>query len=102
MRILVLFDLPSCSKREKKAYCKFRAYLLDSGYNMFQFSTYTKVVRGLDSAHKHIAKIEAHVPADGQVVALIITEKQFIGHKILLGCKKTQEKMVGAKQLILI
>ncbi|MCC6447465.1 MAG: CRISPR-associated endonuclease Cas2, partial [Chitinophagaceae bacterium] len=38
MWILVFFDLPTETKKEKKCYAKFRKGLQEDGFAMFQFS----------------------------------------------------------------
>jgi CRISPR-associated protein Cas2 len=38
MWVLVLFDLPTETRKDRKAATRFRKNLLDDGFNMFQFS----------------------------------------------------------------
>ena len=42
MWILVFFDLPTETKKEKKAYTDFRKSLIKDGFTMFQFSIYVR------------------------------------------------------------
>ena len=42
MWILVLFDLPTETKKDKKAYALFRKQLICDGFTMFQFSIYIR------------------------------------------------------------
>ena len=42
MWVLVLFDLPTETKKEKKAYVDFRKNLQRDGFTMFQFSIYVR------------------------------------------------------------
>ena len=37
MWILVFFDLPTETKKERKAYTRFRKELMNDGFSMFQF-----------------------------------------------------------------
>ena len=46
MWVLVFFDLPTESKRERKLYADFRKKLLQDGFTMFQFSMYGIVLVG--------------------------------------------------------
>ena len=39
MRIVVFFDLPVVTAKEKKAAAKFRKFLIKDGYNMMQWSS---------------------------------------------------------------
>ena len=41
MRIVVFFDLPVVTAKEKKAAAKFRKFLIKDGYNMMQWSVYS-------------------------------------------------------------
>ena len=40
MWVLVLFDLPTETKKERKAYADFRKRIMADGFTMFQFSIY--------------------------------------------------------------
>ena len=42
MWVLVFFDLPTESKRERKLYADFRKKLLQDRFTMFQFSIYVR------------------------------------------------------------
>ena len=42
MWVLVFFDLPTETKRERKLYADFRKKLLQDGFTMFQFSIYVR------------------------------------------------------------
>ena len=42
MWVLVLFDLPTETKKDKKAYTNFRKNLQKDGFTMFQFSIYVR------------------------------------------------------------
>ena len=42
MWVLVLFDLPTETKKDKKAYADFRKNLQKDGFTMFQFSIYVR------------------------------------------------------------
>jgi CRISPR-associated protein Cas2 len=44
MRLLVMFDLPTGSKRERKSYALFRKFLIKDGYHMDQYSVYSRVL----------------------------------------------------------
>ena len=37
MRIIVFFDLPVVTKKDRKIYSQFRRFLLKDGYDMLQF-----------------------------------------------------------------
>lgn len=101
MRIIVFFDLPVTTKAKMRAANQFRQFLLKDGYQMLQLSIYTRIVRGRDSLVKHHKRLKENLPEEGSIRCLEVTEKQFAGMEILLGEKKSQEKMVNAEQFLL-
>ena len=52
---------------------------------MLQYSVYARVSNGMDSVELHRRRIRAHVPDNGSVRLLVITEKQYESIDILLG-----------------
>lgn len=101
MRLLVFFDLPTTTREHKRSYVLFRRFLINDGYDMIQWSVYGRIVNGVDSAQAHLKRLEAHLPPEGSVRFLQITEKQFTGIRLLVGQRKKQEKKVHAGQLLL-
>ncbi|MBR1630307.1 MAG: CRISPR-associated endonuclease Cas2 [Paludibacteraceae bacterium] len=77
MWVLVLFDLPTETKRERKAYADFRKRLLADGFTMFQFSIYLRHCPSAENAEVHIRRVKQNLPEFGQVGILCITDKQF-------------------------
>ena len=43
MRVMVIFDLPVVTKMERKLATSFRKFLLDDGFEMLQYSVYTRL-----------------------------------------------------------
>jgi CRISPR-associated protein Cas2 len=89
MRILVFFDLPVQTKRQRRVATSFRNFLLKDGYHMLQYSIYARVCNGYDGVEKHKKRLYACVPENGSVRLLVITEKQYQSIEILVG-KLTQ------------
>lgn len=77
MWILVFFDLPTETKRQRSAATKFRKSLLDDGFNMFQFSIYLRHCPSRENAEVHIKRTKRNLPKEGKVGILCITDKQF-------------------------
>ena len=99
MRILVMFDLPVTSKKDRKAATKFRKFLLEDGYHMVQFSVYSRVCNGYDAVEKHRGRIRAHIPDSGSIRFLCVTEKQYEHMDILLGRFSKEEQPLRYEQL---
>ncbi|MBT0897600.1 CRISPR-associated endonuclease Cas2, partial [Streptococcus infantarius] len=51
MRMILMFDMPTETVEERKAYRKFRKFLLSEGFIMHQFSVYSKLLLN-NSANK--------------------------------------------------
>lgn len=77
MWIMVLFDLPVTDPAARKAYTKFRDFLLDQGFEMAQYSVYIKHTSGKEAVEAVIRKIENAMPAEGKVDILQFTDKQY-------------------------
>ena len=77
MWMLVMFDLPTGTRAERKSANKFRNDLLDMGFQMHQFSVYTKRCPGREKVDSVIKKINHLLPKDGKVNIMWITDKQF-------------------------
>lgn len=77
MWILVFFDLPTETKKDKKAYADFRKRLQNDGFTMFQFSIYIRHCNSRENADVHIKRVKSILPQIGQVGILCITDKQF-------------------------
>ena len=99
LRILVFFDLPTKTKKDKRNYVLFRRLLLQEGFIMLQWSVYSRICKGDDGTEKHIRRIETNLPPDGNVRILKITEKQYTNMKIMLG-KSVPEETFGVQQLL--
>lgn len=77
MWLFVLFDLPTNTKKEKKAATRFRKELLKDGFTMMQYSVYTRHCASKESADVHIKRIQNSLPDAGQVSIAQITDKQY-------------------------
>lgn len=85
MWLLALFDLPTDTKAARKAYHDFREVLLDDGFTMLQFSVYGRHCPSEENAEVHESRVKAHLPPDGEVRLLMITDKQFERMKVFYG-----------------
>lgn len=91
MRLIVFYDLPVITEKDKKIYSKFRRFLLNDGFYMIQFSVYVRICKNQDDYIKHMLRIENNLPPKGNVRMLQITDKQFESMKILCGERKKEE-----------
>lgn len=77
MWILVLFDLPTETKKDRKNYSVFRKKLINDGFTMFQFSIYMRHCPSRENADLHIKRVKLNLPPNGHIGILRITDKQF-------------------------
>ena len=100
MWIFAFFDLPVMTKKERKEASQFRQSLLDMGFEMVQFSVYSKVCPNKEKAENLSKKIFHQLPQNGKIDLLTITDKQF-GN--IISFRGTSDKKLPKKpdQLIL-
>lgn len=85
MWILVLFDLPTETKRDRKNYTRFRKNIMQDGFSMFQFSMYIRHCSSRENADVHVKRVKTMLPPKGHVGILSITDKQFGSIEIFRG-----------------
>ena len=98
MWVLVLFDLPTETKKERKLASDFRTKLIKDGFTMFQFSIYLRHCASRENADVHMKRVKAFLPEKGYVGILCITDKQF-GAMELFYCKKEKAISTPYQQL---
>ena len=77
MWVLVFFDLPTETKKDRKHYARFRKDMLADGFQMFQFSIYLRHCSSRENAEVHIKRVKSKLPPKGHVGIMCITDKQF-------------------------
>lgn len=100
MRIIVMFDLPTATTEDKREYMHFRKDLIKLGFDMLQYSVYSRITRNNDDARKYINKVKSILPPVGSVRVLQVTEKQYSGMIIMLGDKTLTENLLNTEDLI--
>ena len=97
MWILVFFDLPTETKKDKKRYTDFRKKLQSDGFTMFQFSIYIRHCASSENADVHLKRVKSFLPEFGKVGLLTITDKQFGNMQLFYGQKPTAPKASGVQ-----
>lgn len=98
MWILVFFDLPTETKKQRKNAALFRKNLLFDGFTMFQFSVYLRHCASRENAAVHIKRVKTFLPLEGNVGIICITDKQF-GEIELYSSKKKVPPDAPGQQL---
>jgi CRISPR-associated protein Cas2 len=90
MWTLVMYDLPTETKKERKAAARFRKELVQDGFSMFQFSMYVRHSASSENADVHKRRVKTILPEHGKVGILQITDKQFGHIELFYGQKAHQ------------
>lgn len=85
MRLLVFFDLPMLTDKNRREYNRFHKFLLKNGFIMMQKSVYTKLVINNVTSAAVKQRIRNNLPPEGTVELLEITENQFSKIEYLVG-----------------
>ena len=101
MRILLFFDLPTDTLKDRKIYSKFRKLLINEGFIMMQESVYTKLALNNSVVNSVKDKIYKNKPPKGIVQMLAITEKQFNSIEYIVR-KKDSNVLDNTERMIII
>lgn len=98
--LLVLFDLPVHTKKQRKAAHRFRKELIEDGYWMMQFSVYGRPCASDDHAAVFLGRLQSRIPNQGHVRVLKITDKQYQRMLVYYGkSRKAAETIPGQLEL---
>lgn len=75
MWVLVLYDLPTETKKQRKAAALFRKQIMGDGFTMFQFSIYVRHCASMENAQVHIKRVKGLVPDEGDIGIMCIIRK---------------------------
>ena len=85
MMLLLCFDLPRLTKKERKEANKFRKHLISLGFSMKQFSLYERPIQRMSTRDKLLTDIKAKVPATGQITVYELPDSVNDSQITLLG-----------------
>lgn len=101
MRLMIMFDLPTDTSNERRAYRQFRKRLLNDGFFMMQYSVYVKVCPNKVSAKHTCDSIRANAPEKGLIQSIIVTEKQYQDMEFIVG-KPVQDAINSSERTIFL
>lgn len=101
MRVIVFFDLPVKTKKDRREYSNFRKYLVKSGFMMMQESVYSKLALNQNVANGICDSIKKHKPSAGLVQMLTVTEKQYSKMEMVVGLNDSNVVANDERLLIL-
>ncbi len=89
MRLLLFFDLPTDTSKNRLDYTRFHKFLIKNGFIMMQKSVYSKLVINNVTSAAVKAKISKNLPPAGIIELLEVTENQFSRIEYLIGEKQS-------------
>lgn len=90
MRLIVMFDLPSVTKREMVQYQKWHKFLVRNGFIMMTESVYSRLLINKSVSSATRVLIQKNSPTTGIVQLLEITERQYSMIEYLVGNAQTK------------
>lgn len=85
MWLMVMFDLPTETPKDRENYRHFREGLLDDGFTQMQYSVYCRYCSTEEILHIHTDRVTSWLPAEGQIRIISFTDKQFERMQVFYG-----------------
>ena len=86
----MFFDLPVITEENRRAYRKFRKFLLKNGFLMLQESVYCKLALNSTAVRTIVDNVHKNKPEEGLIQLLSVTEKQYAKMDIIIGNIKNE------------
>ena len=102
MRLLVFFDLPVETSKQKRQYRLFRKHLIKDGFLMLQQSVYVKMIVDSQSGEAVLDRLRKNKPKEGIVQVLKVTEKQFAAIEEIVGERIIWNELDSAERLVVL
>ncbi len=96
MWLVIMFDLPTQTKKDRKRYRWLSRYLDKEGFIRLQYSVYAKVFNSLQSANHGKKRMKEFLRVNvkkGNVRMLLFTDAQFGKMEIVVGEQSRQEEV---------
>lgn len=101
MRLMIMFDLPVETVKQRRQYRLFRKKIINEGFLMIQYSVYVRVCVTQKSAKYMENRVKTFLPDNGTVQALMLTEKQYNDMHFLVGEKVEDVRNTSDRTVIL-
>ena len=95
MWVVVMFDLPTQTKKERKRYRWLSQYLEKETYVRLQYSVYAKVFSSVESANSGKKRFKEFLKTNvkkGNVRFLMFTDSQFAKMEVVIGEPSQEEE----------
>ncbi len=101
MMLLVCFDLPRDTKKERKQANLYRKRLVELGFAMKQFSLYEREIRQKTTREKVIKILRSEIPDTGSITLYLLPDEVNDTQITILG-EQVVKTTVRAPQLIFL
>jgi CRISPR-associated protein Cas2 len=102
MRLVVFFDLPVETAKQRKEYRLFRKFLIKDGYLAMQESVYSRLVTTDAAASRALERMKKHRPPDGIVQVLRVSERQYETMVFITGNKPESDTIDSMDEFVVI
>lgn len=102
MRLVLFFDLPVGTAKQRKDYRLFRCFLLKDGFLQMQESVYSKLVLNDGLAAATVNRVRKNRPPEGLVQVLKVTESQFATMDCITGSRLDHEEVDTTEELLVL
>lgn len=102
MRLIVFFDLPVKTAKQRKDYRQFRKFLLKDGYLQLQESVYAKLVVNDGAAGAAVARLHKNRPPAGLVQVMKVSEAAYATMECITGNRKAYDEVDTMEELLIL
>lgn len=102
MRLIVFFDLPVQTAKQRKEYRLFRKFLLKDGYLQLQESVYAKLVVNDGIAAAAVARLRKNRPPAGLVQVMKVSEAAYATMEFITGNRKAYDEVDTTEELLVL
>ena len=100
--MIVAFDLPVKTKKQRKLATEFRNYLIKDGFLMIQYSVYARPCVSFARQQTHVQRLKSNLPEEGCVRSFMVTRWQWEHGFILYGApaKKHRPEQMPSQYML--
>ena len=90
--LIVAFDLPVGTRKQRKQATGFRNFLIDDGFQMIQFSVYARACVSFARQETHLDRLKKNLPPEGSVRAIYVTRAQWERSYVIQGSPASKQE----------
>ena len=102
MRLIVFFDLPVLTAKQRRDYRLFRKFLLKDGYLQLQESVYAKLVVNDGVAVAAVVRLRKNRPPAGLVQVMKVSEAAYATMEFITGDRKAYDEVDTTEELLIL